>query len=67
MPRSSRGLGRRPFTAVARVRIPYAVLLFSRSMPSFIINFVIISVVLCAIGYWVLITMTNAHYDEDSE
>ena len=26
MPRSSRGLGRRPFTAVARVRIPYAVL-----------------------------------------
>ena len=24
-PRSSRGLGRRPFTAVARVRIPYAV------------------------------------------
>ena len=25
MPRSSRGLGRRPFTAVARVQIPYAV------------------------------------------
>src|SRR5690625_5419862 len=26
LPRSSRGLGRRPFTAVTRVRIPYAVL-----------------------------------------
>ena len=26
MPRSSRGPGRRPFTAVARVQIPYAVL-----------------------------------------
>ena len=25
MPRSSRGLGRRPFTAVTRVQIPYAV------------------------------------------
>ena len=25
LPRSSRGLGRRPFTAVTRVRIPYAV------------------------------------------
>ena len=30
MPRSSRGLGRRPFTAVTRVRIPYAVQIQSR-------------------------------------
>src|SRR5690625_7886832 len=28
LPRSSRGLGRRPFTAVTRVRIPYAVLAY---------------------------------------
>jgi hypothetical protein len=30
-PRSSRGLGRRPFTAVARVRIPYAVQAFAKA------------------------------------
>ena len=28
LPRSSRGLGRRPFTAVTRVQIPYAVLFY---------------------------------------
>ena len=32
MPRSSRGLGRRPFTAVTRVQIPYAVLYKSHNV-----------------------------------